>query len=735
MKRTSAIIVSSFIVTLLLLACWTGKARAQVNAAQADSPPVATIAEVSTDYIIVKFKDPPAASYQGGINGIGRTKPLKSKFDPGSGPARAYLRYLDNAHGNYRAWLAHNASAARTVRDYEIAFNGVAVKLNGVAAQKAASGPGVATWSYSAIYHPSMNVSTKLIGADILWGANPADAGRGLAVGVIDSGIQDGHPFFACKGKNGIPAIQHHGPYFSGDTPGGPNNPFPTIVNTHGTHVAGTIGGCVSDLSVIDPISPVVGLISGIAPAVTLHDFNVFPGVGAAFKNPKSPGGAFSHDIAQAIEDAVLTRVDVINMSLGGKVDGPNDFLAEMADAAVDAGVVVAVAAGNSGPGDATAESPGTAHNVLAAGASSNPHFIGIPVTVGATTYGAALGEFADFSHVTATYSVPTPADGCGPFTTDVTGQIALIDRGVCTFGTKVLDAQNANAIGALIVNNRAGDPIQMALDTTLPTPTIPAAMLSQADGNAIKPNGTATVDGTAQEFVSPNADILADFSSQGPAPFTFIIKPDVTAPGVNVYSSVFSFGPGGFNDLQYSFEMFDGTSMATPHVAGSAVLLLAAHPDWSPADVRSALVNNAARVVTDTLTASVDPGVLARGGGRIALPAAVSTPLTINPANASFGRFTGNRKVASAVDLQVRNVTGGAHTCSVSVTGPAIVTATPASFTLNNGQVATVHVSLNAGSSSQTGSGDYDGDIVITTGTTQLLVPWFVRIDRAAKQ
>src|SRR6058998_4255732 len=87
----------------------------------------------------------------------------------------------------------------------------------------------------------------------------------------------------------------------------------------------------------------------------------------------------------------------------------------------------------------------------------------------------------------------------------------------------------------------------------------------------------------------------LAGFSSRGPAKFTYAIKPDICAPGVNVYSSVFSFGPGGFNDIQYDFALFQGTSMSSPHTAGSAALLLAAHPDWSPADVRSALVNAAA--------------------------------------------------------------------------------------------------------------------------------------------
>jgi minor extracellular serine protease Vpr len=734
MKSITRTIALSFLAALIVLVGSAGKSVAQVNSAQTDGAPVVAAPEISTDYIIVKFKDPAAASYTGGINGIGRTKPLRGKFDPNSGPARAYLRYLEKAHGNYRAWLNQNAKGAQIARDFKVTFNGLAIKLNGVSAQKVGNGPGVKSWDYSAIYHPSMDVSVKVIGADILWGASREDAGHGLVVGVIDSGIQDGHPFFACKGQDGIPAIQHHGPYYSGETPAGPNNPYPTIVNTHGTHVAGTIGGCVTDLSVVNPGGPIAGLISGIAPAVTLHDFNVFPGVGAAFKNPKDPGGAFSHDIAQAIEDAVLTPVDVINMSLGGGVNGPNDYLAQISDAAVDAGVVVVAAAGNTGPGDGTVESPGSARNVIAAGAVNNPHYIGIGVTVNGTTYGAQVGEFPSFSAITTNYTVTDPANGCAPFTADLTGQIALIDRGVCTFGTKVFDAENAGALGVLIVNNRAGDPIPMALDDTLPPPTIPAAMLNRADGSAIKPSGTVSIDPTPQEILTQNGDIIADFSSRGPAPFTFIIKPDVMAPGENVYSSVFNFGPGGFNDLQYSFEMFDGTSMATPHVAGSAVLLLAEHPDWSPADVRSALVNTAARVVTDTLTASVDPGVLARGGGRVTLPAATATPLTINPANASFGKFIGNSKVASSVDLQIRNLSGGAQSCSVSVTGPSIVAATPSTLTLNGGDVASVHVTLNAGQANQTGSGDYDGDVVIDNGSTQLRVPWFVRIDRSGK-
>jgi minor extracellular serine protease Vpr len=678
---------------------------------------------------MIKFKNPPAAAYEGGLRGLERTKPERGKFDPDSPAAQAYLRHLENEHASYRSWLAQNAPRAEIVREYKVTFNGMAVKLGGHAANRVAAGPGTQAWAFSALYYPTMNVSTGLTGADALWGASPSDAGAGIDVAIIDTGIQDGHPFFDCK------TIDHHGPYASGVAPGA-INPFPTIINDHGTHVAGTVGGCVSDLFVVDPDGPITGPISGVAPGVTLHDFNVFPGIGAGLV--AFGGSAFSHDIAAAIEDAVLEPVDVINMSLSGGVNGPHDFLAEASDAAVDAGVVVAAAAGNAGPGASTVGSPASGHKVIAAGASTNPHFIGIPVEVGGMTFGAALGDFDNFGTVTAVFSVTTPANGCSPLSTDFTGKIALIDRGVCSFTTKIRNAENAGALGVLVVNNVAGDAIAMGHDGTSPFPTIPAAMLSRADGHAIKPTGTATIDGTSpSEFITANADILAGLSSRGPTPFTYLIKPEVTAPGVNVYSSVFSFGPGGFGDVQYDFALFQGTSMATPHVAGAAALLLDLHPNWSPADVKSALTNTAARVVTDHVNGAVDPGVMARGGGRIDLVAADSTPLTINPATASFGFWGGNKAANAALDLDVLNVSGGSLACSVSVTGPSIVSASTGTLDLAGGDSASLTVTLAAGTASDTPSGDYDGDVLIDCGGTLgtlLRVPWWVRIDRNGK-
>lgn len=690
-------------------------------------------AQAEHDYVMVKLTDPPIASYTRGIPGLARTKPqLGGKLNLNSSSARAYSRYLAERRQNYRGWLQSNAPRAQIVREYAVVFNGFAIRLNGERLEHLATGPGASRVSRSFLVRPTMNVSTSLIGADVLWAGAPASAGLGVAVAIIDSGVQDGHPFFACKGSGGIPAIDHHGPYFSGVAPGA-INPFPTIISTHGTHVAGTVGGCPTDLATADPDGPIVGTISGVAPGATLHDFNVFPGIGAGLV--AFGGAAFSHDIAAAIEDAVLEGVDVINMSIGGGVQGPHDFLADASDAAVDAGVVVVAAAGNAGPGLSTVGSPGSGRKVIAAGASTNPHFIGIPVTVGSSTFGAALGDFASFGVVTANFTTTIPANGCTAISTPLTGKIALIDRGQCTFTTKIRNAQNAGAIGVLVVNNVAGDPIAMGHDGTSPFPTIPAAMLGKAEGNSIKPSGSVSVDGTSpSEVISANADIIAGFSSRGPTPFTFLIKPDAAAPGVNVYSSVFSFGPGGFGDVQYDFALFQGTSMATPHIAGSAALLRALHPDWSPADVRSALVNTAARTVRDHVNGTVDPGVLARGGGRIDLVAANDTPLTLDPASASFGRWTGNRSVSAQLQIAVRNVSGAAQSCGVSTTGPALTSASPGVLNLAAGATTTVTVNLNAGPADMTSSGDYDGDVSIDCGGALLRVPWWVRIDREAK-
>jgi minor extracellular serine protease Vpr len=236
--------------------------------------------------------------------------------------------------------------------------------------------------------------------------------------------------------------------------------------------------------------------------------------------------------------------------------------------------------------------------------------------------------------------------------------------------------------------------------------------MVGKAEGNAMKPSGHAVVDGTIQqEILTENQDIIAGFSSRGPTPFTHLIKPDLTAPGVNVASSVF--------DGEFAF--FQGTSMATPHLSGVAALILAEFTGASPAEVKSRMANNAARVVTDHVNGTVDPGVLARGGGRVDVVEAFAADTWFDPVSVSFGLVRGNRPSSQT---QTVAVTGSATAASVVffATPPAGVDVT-ASLT-----GSTLTVTLNLGRAVP--DGDYSGDVVVTdaSGGTYL-IPFWVRV------
>ncbi len=706
----------------------------------------------ATDYVLVRFSDAAVADYSGGIAGYLATKPGNGhKLDLTSAAVVSYEAYLGNEHANYRSWLKKNAPSAEILSEYLITFNGFAVLLHGASAKALMNGPRAAEVTPDWLYHPSMDVSVPLINAPEVWSdlgvdlnAATPDYGnlKDIKVGVIDSGIIPGHPFIdSCR--EGINPVVHRGAYFSG-------LPFGTLyVNPHGTHVAGTIGGCKMtgpvnvDGTMIDLATAIpgkaTGYLSGVAPGVSLYDYNVFPGMGVGYY--KLGGTAFSHDIMRAVEQAVIDGMDVINLSIGGGVQGPHDLLADAIDAAVNAGVVAAIAAGNSGPGTMTVESPGTAAGAITAGAISNPHYLGITVTLDdtafgglkGTTIGAALGAFANFDPaITANLAVASPLTACTPITNDVSGKIAVINRGTCTFGAKIQAAQNAGALGALIVNSQAGDPTSMGADG-INNPTIPAAMVSITDGAVLKAHDGAqiTVDGTViKEIVTNGQDILASFSGWGPTPYTFLIKPDVTAPGVNVLSSVWVQNPDGTFDFEYSF--YQGTSMATPHVAGSAALLLAAHPGWTPAEVKSALVNTADRPVGASGSGLPDLNPNHVGGGRVNLGSATNTPATLYPSSVSFGVWTGGEPVVASMDVTFTNQGASTLACDLSYTHATTdpgISLSASTLSVPVGGTATVTVNLNGGF--KVGTGFFHGDVVATCGGVTLKAPWFVGVER----
>src|SRR5207237_10790757 len=153
-----------------------------------------------------------------------------------------------------------------------------------------------------------------------------------------------------------------------------------------GSHTSGMPARVTGQTAVVNGVN--IDDMSGIAPGAWLGNYNVFPG---------AVDNARSEDILNAVDAAIADGMDVLNLSLGGGYHVNNDMLANGLDNAVDAGVVVAGAAGNSGPGAGTLESPGRARKVITVGASTNQHFVGQPFTYPAgagTTIGAAVGDF-----------------------------------------------------------------------------------------------------------------------------------------------------------------------------------------------------------------------------------------------------------------------------------------------------------------------------------------------------
>ncbi len=612
--------------------------------------------------VIVQLKGDPLSTHSA-------TKPAPGKkIDFNSNTVKSYRAQLAAERNNFKNWLQTYAPNAKITSQYDISLNAVAVQLNGTSLQTIAAGPMVQQVQYNALYHPDLSESHKIIHAAGAWTAagGRASAGAGIKIGDIDTGIDQNHPFFDPTGfsyPDGFPkcdaadstthTADHNCKYVTPKVIVAKvfNNKLnqsgfdAEAIQDHGTHTAGIAAGVTGKTAVVEGVS--IDDMSGIAPGAWLGNYNVFPG---------DVLNARSEDILNAVDAAIADGMDVLNLSLGGGYHGNNDLLAHGLDNAVEAGVTVAVAAGNSGPGGGTVESPGRARNIITVGASTNQHFVGQPFTYpagGNTTVGVAVGDFDPLP--TASYNLfDTHSDGCASVSADAAGKLAIIDRGTCTFSQKVANAKQAGAIAVLIVNNVAGDPIAMARTSGFDD-DIPAVMIGLKEGVALRASGATTASAVAvfQEFITSNKDILAGFSSQGPTNVDFAVKPDLTSVGVNVLSSITCVGkPDTCPDDGSGWAFFSGTSMSTPHIAGSAAVLLDLHPDWSPGEVKSALVNRADLVVKDAKTGTHDIGPTAQGAGRENLSVAANGTTWLSPVSASLGRVPVNSPTSFAVTV-----------------------------------------------------------------------------------
>jgi len=341
-----------------------------------------------------------------------RTRPAQGKkIDFSSEAVRSERARLSALRNDFKAWLRANAPTASVTSEYDISLNAVAVKLGSESLSTIARAPQVRTAQYQFRYQPvADDPDLSLISAVQAWNraGGAANAGAGVKVAIVDTGIDVTHP---CFSDAGYPAVQQLGDRrFTNNkiisakvfyNKAGVSGLTPEALQEHGTHVAGTAACNAFTPATVSGVA-IPYAMSGVAPRALLGNYNVFPG---------QVGNARSEDIVNALEAAYADGFDVANMSLGGSASGIRDLLTVAVDDLDQANMVVAVAAGNSGPGHFTIESPGSAARALTAGASTVPHFVGAPVTAAGVTYGAAAGSFATVtSDLTAPLAVVTSA-------------------------------------------------------------------------------------------------------------------------------------------------------------------------------------------------------------------------------------------------------------------------------------------------------------------------------------
>ncbi|MEH6937876.1 S8 family serine peptidase [Bacillus sp. JJ664] len=660
-------------------------------------------------------------------------------------------------------------------RSYKHAFNGVAMNLPANQIKNLLKSKAVKTvWSNEkfTIDPPKQPEKSEELKADEFNIANytPYDGldklhaegltGKGIKIGILDTGIDYNHPDLKDAYKGGYdfvdddsdPMETTYADWVKAGKPGSANGA--DFYTEHGTHVAGIIGGRGVSDSEYKQV--------GAAPESDLYAYRVL-----------GPGGSGSSEgIIAAIDQAVQDGMDVINMSLGNSLNDPLYATSIAVNNAVLSGVTTVVAAGNSGDKMDTLGSPGAAALALTVGASSVAidlyQYSGVQngsdynIRQLAQNYSDDLTTLKGKAYQLVDVGLANPADFTGK---DVKGKVAYIQRGTIALIDKIKNAKAAGAVGVLMANNvenKNEGAIQAFLGESVDA--IPAFSVSYEEGLAI----TEAIKSGKNEFtfgdyskVQTASDELAAFSSRGPSRVNYDIKPEVTAPGVSILSTVPFYvnnktGDGTKpEDYQYAYERLSGTSMATPYVAGVSALLLQSNKGLEPADIKSILMNTA-----DPL--SNDYSVFEVGSGRVDAYEAIhsnvelevvdKTPTIVNgkqkmitelTGGMSFGSFgfDGN-DISEARNITLKNRSEKAKTFSVDVkyqTGlrgskDAVsnnVTLTgPSSVKLNGISSKSVKYSLNIPKTAEVGT--YEGYITFTNNadsTEQYQIPFGVRV------
>jgi subtilisin family serine protease len=682
----------------------------------------AVAATVSGRYIVELSTEPVAAH----VASMGK-RGLRSQ------EATSHRAAIRAEHDRARAALVKNQ--ATVLDSMDTVVNALVVQIPDARASVLASIPGVKRVRAEREFHIVLDHALPLHKVPDAWNmVGAGNAGAGVKIGFIDTGIDVTHPGFQDPSlaiPDGFPKVN------AASDVAYTNNkvivarsyasllarkdPDPSAADHIGHGTATSM--CAAGVTSAGPLAT----IAGVAPKAWIGSYKVFgtPGVNDS---------ATESAILKALDNAVADGMDVINLSLGSTLaplpaTDPEVTAIEQASAL---GVVVVVASGNNGPDPATVGSPATAPSAIAVGASDNDRIFAASASISTGgTYVAVPGSNSASASLTTAPGVDVAAlDGngmaCGTLPAgSLRGSIALILRGVCTFEQKLNAAQQAGAIAALVYTDAARpDPIPMSAGAS----TLPAEMVSYGDGIAIKQSlpgsSSLTLDFSLHPaYTSP--DGLADFSSLGPNP-DGAIKPDLVAVGANIYTAAQTLDPSGDLYDASGYGVFDGTSFSTPLVSGAVALVKAARPGLTAAQYRSLVINN-------TGTISYTPGTPARvqqaGSGILDVSAALRATAAMSPTSVSFG--IGATSAPISRTLTITNVGTASETYGLTAvaTANAPVPSLPTdSVTLDPGASVTLPLAFPAAFLS---AGQYEGFITVTGGTSgvESRVPYWYAI------
>ncbi|MBO9130070.1 S8 family serine peptidase [Bacillus sp. 165] len=564
-----------------------------------------------------------------------------------------------------------------TIRQvYKTALCGLSIKGKRSELRRLEKIKGIIRVTPAAVYKTDVEESVPFIGAtDIRGKLDPKGnrlTGKGITVGVIDTGIDYTHPDLKRNYTGGYDTVEQ-------DT-----NPMETrgkYKTNHGSHVAGIIAAN--------------GKVKGVAPEAKIRAYRAL-----------GPGGlGTTETVIAAIEKAIEDKVDILNLSLGNDVNGPDWPTSVALDKAVEKGIVAVTASGNSGPQIWTVGSPGASSQAISVGASSPP--MQTPyLHAGNKGFLLTFMEGSPDWQLTRTMEFMFCGLGLKQDIKDVKNKIVLVERGQIPFTEKVKNAQDAGAAAVLIYNNVSGSFMGKVEGVS-----IPVASLSQRNGEWLKQSKEKYV----KVFFLKEQDKVAPFSSRGPVTATWEMKPDVVAPGIGITSTV----PGGYLSLQ-------GTSMAAPHVAGAAALLKQAHPDWSPEQIKAALMNNAKVLYKDN---GRPYHLYEQGAGRIQLERALYPSALVYPSSVSFGMFKQTeQRLQRKVTITLQNELNVPNRFSFEIP-PArtgIQWKVPHTLVLQPGEKRKVEITADITPSAQT-KGIQEGNLVIRDNKELIRLPYLL--------